>query len=98
MPKSISNCNADLPFPFGFHRRPINAPKMSVSISLKRFKNEARRKSMRDPSLNNTLWLQMAHQAPDGAYEAGITVVPAFETCWSGPNPSLLHFAHHRGP
>jgi len=63
---------------------------MARSISLKGFKNKARRKAVRYAGLDDIAWSQVSNQTPDCSHQSGITVVPAPEAFWSYANPGCF--------
>ncbi len=98
MPQPLIDGEADLFLPFAFHGRTVNAPELAFAIPLESFENETRRHTVTHASLDYVCGLEMTNQAPDGAHEARISVVPSFEARWTGLNPLCIEFPEHLGP
>jgi hypothetical protein len=94
----IANGRADLLPPKPIHWRKVDAPQMTVSVSIQRFENAARGDAMRDAGLDDLLRPQMASETPDRSRESSIAVIPPLKTLRAGLNPFRLQLAIHPGP
>lgn len=95
---TVTDSDTDLFLPNFFPRRKVNAPKMTASVALKRFQDEARGEAVRDAGFNHMSRLQVTNQAPHRAYQSSVAIVPGLEAGRAGPNPFRLQLSDYFGP